>query len=147
LPPTLVIPTPAPPPEIDYERLTALVITKLKEDPEFRGPPGEPGPAGDAGAAGPAGLPGPPGKDGKDGAPGVSGVAGVAGAPGKDGAATKILLVDELGNAVTTIAADASGTIKLPPVILQIRHIDGTLVKQSKPLGQPITIKLVPISK
>jgi hypothetical protein len=144
------IPIPIPPPEpaeIDYAKLTDLVIAKLKEDPTFRGPAGPagevgpPGPIGPVGPIGLAGTPGVNGSDGQDGALGAPGLPGLAGPP------TKILLVDEAGNTITTLNADAAGVIKLPPVILQIRHFDGSLMKQSKPLGQPITIKLIPIPK
>jgi len=49
-------------PEIDYDKLAALILEKAKENPEaFRGPPG------------------PAGKDGKDGAEGKQGPAGPAG--------------------------------------------------------------------
>ena len=144
------IPIPVPPPkpvEIDYAKLTDLVIAKLKEDPTFRGPAGPAGEVGPVGPIGPAGIVGPAGPPGVNGSDGQDGALGAPGLPGLAGPPVKILLVDEAGNTVTTLNADATGVIKLPPVMLQIRHFDGSLVKQSKPLGQSITIKLVPISK
>jgi hypothetical protein len=135
------------PEKIDYAKLAELVIAKLKEDPAFKGPAGEVGPLGPAGPPGQAGAAGEAGPAGIAGAAGQSGPPGLPGVVGAAGPPTKILLVDEGGNAVTTLSADAAGVIKLPPVMLQIRHFDGLLMKQSKPLGQPITIKLVPLAK
>lgn len=126
--------------EIDYDKLVLMIIEKMKEDPvAFRGPAGPPGDPGAEGPAGPAGPPGISGSDGQPGAPGAPGSAGPVGPP------TKIVLVDESGNSITTIAPDADGTLKLPPVILQIEHPSGQVFKQAKPLGKPITIKLVPV--
>ena len=144
--PPIVVASP-PAVEIDYAKLTDMVIAKIKSDPAFLGPAGPAGTPGPAGADGPMGPTGPEGTPGRDGSNGEAGALGVPGLQGPAGPPTKIQLVDEAGNVVTTIAADASGIIKLPPVMLQIRHLDGSLVKQSKPLGQSITIKLVPIPK
>ncbi len=151
-PPTPSMPVPEPEPEpqpapmpdpapeikveIDYNKVADLVLERMKAEPErFRGPAGPPG---DPGPAGPPGTPGDPGSDGRDGSPGSTGPAGPP---------TKIQLTDEAGNAIVTLEPDSDGIVKLPPVIMQIEHPSGQIFKQAKPLGQPITVKLVPVKK
>jgi hypothetical protein len=134
--------------EIDYGQIAQLVIARMKQDPEpFRGPAG---PAGPPGPAGPQGLPGPAGvagADGKVGAAGPPGPPGPAGQDGQSAAPLAVVLEDQNGQAATTISVGSDGMLRLPPVVLQIEHPDGQVFQQAKPLGRPITIKLVPVSK
>jgi hypothetical protein len=135
---------PATPPQevevqVNYGKIAELVIEKMKENPDtFRGPTGPAGPQGPQGPVGPAGA------DGLAGAPGPPGPAG------KDGASAaplSILLVDQDGKTAGTISVGSDGVLRLPPVVLQIEHPDGRVYQQAKPLGRPITIKLVPVQK
>jgi len=58
-----------------------------------------------------------------------------------------VALEDIDGNTVETISVGTDGVLRLPPVILQIEHPNGQVYEQAKPLGRPITIRLVPVSK
>jgi hypothetical protein len=128
--------------EIDYDKIAALVIAKMKEDPSpFVGPAGADGVQGPAGPAGPQGL------AGAVGAVGPAGPAGPAGQNAAGSAPLSVVLTDESGKPVDTISVGSDGILKLPPVILQIEHPDGQVFKQAKPLGRAITIKLVPTKK
>jgi len=113
---------------IDYNQLAAIVYEKMVEHPElFRGPDGmrgEPGPAGPIGPAGDRGEPGP---------------VGPMGPPRRIG------LIGGDGIIDTTIEPDPDGTLRIPPVVLQISHPDGTIATQRQALGKPIRIRLVPI--
>lgn len=107
----------------------------------FVGPAGPVGPQGPPGPAGSAGPPGPRGERGE------AGPAGQPGRDGKDGTGLTIQLLDEYGNAVGTLTPSADGILRLPPVVVQIEQIDGSVYQQAKPLGQPIRIKLVPLPR
>jgi hypothetical protein len=124
--------------ELDYDKLADLVLAKMSANPEpFRGPVG---PAGEPGAQGEQGPPGPSGPAGAPGPPGPPGPNGSIGQAGSAGPSVRLRLSDG-----TVLSADADGVIPLPPVMMQIEHPDGRIATQSKPLGKPITIKLVPI--
>ena len=58
-----------------------------------------------------------------------------------------MLLEDEDGKTAGIISVGSDGVLRLPPVVLQIEHPDGQVYQQAKPLGRPITIKLVPVQK
>jgi len=126
-------PTPAEPPtsgtvsvELDYDRLAELVVDRMRQDPQFVGPAGPAGPAGPPGPVGPSGPAGPPGAAG-DSAPPLS-----------------VALEDADGNTADIISVGTDGVLRLPPVVLQIEHPNGQVYEQAKPLGRPITIRLVP---
>ena len=130
-PPTLVEPPPSIAPatsapaastevQIDYDQLADKLMDRIRDDPSFVGP------------AGPPGLAGPPGPVGPEGPAGLSNLT--------------VQFVDEYGNIASTQSISADGILRLPPVVIQIEHLDGTVKQQAKPLGVPITIKLVPIS-
>ncbi len=148
-PQTDVQPAPTPDtsqPEIevslDYSKLADMVYEKIAANPEkFQGPRGEPGAPGESGPAGP---PGPPGEDGAAGPPGPPGVAGPAGASANL-QNLKVVLQGESGQPTETLSVGPDGVLRLPPVMLQIEHPDGKVYQQAKPLGRPITIRLVPV--
>jgi len=136
--------------EVDYEAIADLVLDRIAADPEkFRGPPGPPGPQGlpgapgesQVGATGPAG---PPGLAGPSGPAGPPGPAGPAGSNGQD-ASPLVIESESPDGTVQQYVPDADGILRLPPVTLQIEQLDGKVYTQSKPLGVPIRIKLVPI--
>lgn len=132
---------PEPPPTtevtIDYNQLADLVYQRMRENPDlFRGAAG---PVGPAGPEGPRGEPGPAGAIGPAGPRGEPGPVGPMGPPRRIG------LVGD-GNVIdTTIEPDSDGTLRIPPVILQIASPDGTVATQQKALGRPIRIRLVPV--
>jgi hypothetical protein len=150
--------------EVDYRKVVEL----LKADERFM--------AAVQGAAGPAGPQGPAGPAGPQGAPGdaaqlttdhvaamtaaiiqqlkvdptfVAATKGDAGPQGPAGATTplKVEFVDESGNVVDTQVVETGGTLRIPPVVMQIQHLDGKVFTQSQPLGKPITLRLVPLTK
>lgn len=142
-------PTPAEPPPpvqppqeaevtIDYNQLADLVFQRMRENPDlFRGLPG---------AVGPAGPEGPRGEPGPAGAIGPAGPRGEPGPVGPMGPPRRIALIGD-GNVIDqTIEPDSDGTLRIPPVILQIASPDGTVATQSKALGRPIRIRLVPVT-
>lgn len=107
---------PAPQPktvEIDYDKLADAIVKKIGDDPKFRGPIGPAGPAGERGL---------------DGIPGIPGERGPAGVDGKTP------VIDD--------AVIAAIIAKLPPVRIAIERPDGSIVYDSKPLGEPIGIRL-----
>jgi hypothetical protein len=128
-------------PPVDLDALADKIMDRLKLDGSFVGPAGPVGPQGPPGPAGSAGPPGPPGERGKAGPPGQPG------RDGKDGTGLTIQLLDEYGNSVGTLTPSAGGVLRLPPVVVQIEQIDGSVYQQAKPLGQPIRIKLVPLPR
>lgn len=132
-------------PAIDLDALADKIMDRIRTDGSFVGP---------AGPAGPQGPPGPVGSAGPPGERGERGEAGHPGQPGRDGkdavAVTEpihVVFLDEYGNAVQTQSVAPGGTLRLPPVVIQIEHLDGTVKQQAKPLGVPITIRLVPIPR
>jgi len=115
--------------QIDYQKLAGLVRVEMEKNPEpFRGPPGKDGTNGSNG------------KDGKDGQPGTPGLNG---GPGL----VAVELTDGNGQTVDSISVGPDGVLRLPPVRMQIQHPGGQVFEQSKPLGRPIAIKLVPKEK
>lgn len=74
---------------------------------------------------------------GLEGPVGPSGPAGPRGPPGPPGSEGQRPVIDYQAIAKAVVA-------ELPPVRMQIEHPDGKVFEQSKPLGEPIRIKLVP---
>jgi len=130
--------------EVDYDAIAGRVLVLMAEDPEkYRGPPGPAGPQGPAGAAGVSQV-GAAGPAGPQGLVGLPGPAGPAGNDGKD-ASDLVIVSESPDGTVQQYTPDADGVLRLPPVVLQIEHLDGQVFTQAKPLGVPIRIKLVPI--
>jgi hypothetical protein len=79
----------------------------------------------------------------------IAATKGDAGPQGPAGTTTplKVEFVDESGNVVDTQVVETGGTLRIPPVVMQIEHLDGKVFTQSKPLGKPITLRLVPLTK
>jgi hypothetical protein len=118
--PTLPTPEPSPvlAPTIDYEKLAALVYAKIQADAErFRGPVGAIGLQGLRGQAGPQGEAGPQGDTGGAGP-------------------TPAININDITQAVIA---------KLPPQRVRWETLDGKVLYQSKPLGEPLTFKSVEI--
>lgn len=122
--------------EVDYDKLAELVVARMRENPEpFRGPAGQDG------------------KNGKDGTPGQPGT------PGRDAVVDYDKLAGEVqrrlppirvvreggeGGRTSEDSVSLGGTLRLPPVRMEIQHPDGRSFYQEKPLGGTIAIKLVP---
>ena len=143
-------PQPQPPPqlppevtvEVDYNKLAALVLAEMKRNPEpFRGPAGRDG------------------QNGQDGRNGTNGTNGTDGKPGQDAVVDYNTLAEQVANRLPPIrvvqeagkggtpleqSVPLGGTLRLPPVRMEIQHPDGQVYYQEKPLGGVIAIKLVP---
>lgn len=116
---------------------TDEIIKQLLSDEEFlakvRGDQGEPGPQG---PQGPPGPPGPAGPQGPQGPP-----ADI------DYAILLDLMAEDPRFQPQNIDLEALRQeiiASLPPVRLDIIHPDGTIKRQTKPIGQPLRIKLQP---
>lgn len=102
---------------------------------------GEKGDTGEKGEQGEAGPPGPPGP------PGTVDVDAVVLAVTKKLQPIKVNFLDGEGKPSSTQSVELGGVLNIPPVKLWWENLTGDILKQAKPLGEPLKAKSVELKK
>jgi len=104
---------PSKPETVDYERIAALTVARLREDPSFRGPQGPQGPVGPPGTNGMDGTPGRDGRDGSDGTSPTLDIDALAAAIKAQIPGITVRTVDGQGSVLDTEYIPLGGTLNI----------------------------------